>query len=449
MKKIVFALVMLLAFTLPQAYSSPMIIRPDIAPPYPELAGLASHQWYSVFLDGEGEASVGAKLQVFNAGKESLKNFTIEISGKQVRIIAALQELPSVQKQCVQWDEYCSQYAPDDICLTWEGNTCVSYHKPCIRQERKCLKYEEVRGYPYTYAPLEISKEVLSKSVKLTLSLANETMPQNSATVLIYYKVADVAEKSLGVWSFDFETLKWGFDTDNVRVSVNVDSGFVMEGIDARTEYRPAMFGAMESAAKISAAAPSQELSDFSSRIVYDYGWVRETKGLDPWESFHVEGEYAKSRFMLQKGVILLTVFIILAVLGGAIYGVRKLVVSKVKAGTPAMIIIAGFVGAIALIASWWLFIYVMNSISGWVSYGFSSIMGPLFLLVGLVWFVVCVFGPAVFVGIKTQSWGAGLLTLLSTILWLIILLVGLAIILSAITGGPPRIMPMMMSGVA
>ena len=54
----------------------------------------------------------------------------------------------------------------------------------------------------------------------MTIPLAEPIAPQKQATVLIYYKAANVAEENLGVWDFDFETLTKGFRSlgDVIRI---------------------------------------------------------------------------------------------------------------------------------------------------------------------------------------------------------------------------------------
>jgi hypothetical protein len=422
----------------------------EMMPPiYPDRSNFGSNQWYSVFLDGEGEASIAAKLQIFNTGKEPLNNITLEIPGTSVRILVLLQELPTKQQQCVQWETICGAYSPDSVCTAWGpggAGDCVKFEKPCMRQEQRCMQYQEVIGYPYTYVPIEAPKETLSKSTKITIPLAQAIAAQEQGTLLVYYKAANVAEKSFGVWSFGFETLKWSFDTNQVRVSVNVEPGFFLKGQKAEVEYQPAMFGAFATAEKMSIASPSQELSDASNRIMYEPGWVRETRGIDPWESFHVIGEYAKSRFLLQKGSIFVSLLVVAALLCGSIFGVRKLMRVKMSAGMPVQVIVAGFVSSFVLIVSWWFVVYIMKNVSRWMNYSHSELVLPIMVLVSIVWFLVWVFGPAIFVGIKTESVFAGILTLVSTILWLIVLLVGLIIVLGAV-GSPPVVYEALLGG--
>lgn len=401
--------------------------------PYPDHSGFGSNQWYSVFLDGEGEASVAAKLQIYNSGKEPLKNITLEIPGVSVRILVLLQEIPTRQQQCTQWENYCGAYSPQSVCTAWGpggAGDCVTFEKPCMRQEQRCVSYQEVIGYPSTYVPIDAPKETLSKSTKVTISFAEEIPSQAQGAILVYYKSADVAQKSFGVWDFDVETLKWGLDTNDVRVSVNVEPGFYLKGQKAEVDYQPAAFGAFAAAEKMS-AGPSQELSDASNRIMYEPGWVKETRGLDPWESFRVQGDYAESKFLLQKWSIFVTLLILAGLLAGSMMVVRKLVRIKVQ-GTPVLVILAGFVSSIVLIVSWWLLVFVIKNVNNWMGYRYSEFLIPMLLLVGIVWFIVWVFGPALFVGVKTESWLAGILTLISTVLWLVIMLVGLVIVLSA-----------------
>jgi len=407
---------------------------------YPDRSGFGSNQWYSVFLDGEGEVSVAAKLQIYNTGKDPLDSITVEIPGTSVRILLLLQEVQTVQQQCVRWETICAAYSPDSVCTAWGPGgpgDCVKFEKPCMRQERRCEEYKQVIGQPYNYIPLDAPKETLSKSTKITIPLEQKIASQKQGTLLIYYKSANVAEKSAGVWNFDVETLKWGFDTNQVRVAVNVEPNFFLKGQSAEVEYRPAAFGAFAAASEMAEAEASKELSAVSNRIMYEPGWVRETRGLDPWESFHVTGEYAESEFALHKGSIFLTLLVIVGLILGGIFVVRKLIKVRIKTGTPATVILAGFVSSIVLIVSWVLIVFMLENVSQWVNYRFTEIIIPILLLVSVVWFLVLVFGPGLFVGLRTQSILAGVFTLVSTILWLVLLLIGLIIFFGVIGSSP------------
>jgi len=407
-------------------------------PPYPDRTGFGSNQWYSVFLDGEGEALIAAKLQVYNAGQDPIDTVTLEIPGASVRIMVLLQELPTKQQQCVQQETYCAAYSPESVCTAWGpggAGDCVKFEKPCMRQEQRCVQHQETVGYPYTYVPINSPKETLSQSTKMTVPLAHKIDAQQQGTLLIYYKAADVAEKSLGVWTFDVETLKWGLDTNQVRVAVNVEPGFFLKGQNAEVEYRPAMVGAFAAAKEMTVAAPSPELSDASNRIMYEQGWVRETRGLDPWESFRVQGAYSKSRFLLQKTAVFITLLVIAGLLAGGIFGVRRLMRWRVQTNTPSLVIVGGLVSSVVLMVSWWLIVFVMKNLSRWMNYRYSELVIPIALLASIVWFLVWMFGPAVFVGAKTENMIAGILTLVCTIGWLVLLLIGVVIVLSATMG--------------
>src|SRR3989338_4767761 len=85
-------------------------------PPY-TLPVFGSNQWYQAVLDGEGEASVAAKLTLQNL-QAAITNVTLEIPGN-ARSIYVLQELPTKQQRCTNWQNYCAAYAPESVCTAW------------------------------------------------------------------------------------------------------------------------------------------------------------------------------------------------------------------------------------------------------------------------------------------------------------------------------------------
>ena len=71
-----------------------------IAPYSPQFNGMGFNQYYSGFFDEEGDAIVAAKLAIQNTGKEDVNAIIIEIPGKSVQVINALQESLETRKEC-------------------------------------------------------------------------------------------------------------------------------------------------------------------------------------------------------------------------------------------------------------------------------------------------------------------------------------------------------------
>jgi hypothetical protein len=373
-----------------------------IAPSY--YGGYGTNQYYSVVFDGEGEASVIAKLKFMNNGNEPIKNLKLEIPGKSVRVINIVQEGYETKKQCSNWQ-----------------NTCIEYDERdgCKRYEQKCLNWDYYPGWPPVYYTLEGSRDVLSKSVIYDIELEKEVNEQESGAIIIYYKADGYVDKSVGIYDFDFETIKWKFDTQSTRVSINVQEDFYLNGGETKIDYMP--FSFMESAKM--AGAESQEMSDFSRRVEYQSGYVKTASELDPWESFHVKGEYAGSWFWLHKALILGIILVAAGVIGSAIILARRIKFRSV----PLKVALSGFATTAGLGILWLLSFLIIKYLAGGMSYHYRDLFALFIVFISVIMSLVILFGPAIYMGTKYGVM-AGLFAVVSTVVWLflIALLIGI-----------------------
>ncbi len=342
--------------------------------PYPPQQG-RTEAYYSVVFDGEGEADVAAKLIFLNMGKEPISKIVVEIPGISVRMISSVQEI----------------------------------------HER----------YRTVYTTLDAEKEQLSNSAKYEIKLEQPIAGQETGTVLLRYKATGYAKESLGAFNFKFETAKVAYDVDYVRVAVNVQEGFTLKGGRAGVNYRPD-FSAFGSTTEMK-AAESTALSGFSSRIIYESGYVKETRGIDPWESFSVKGTYSKSWLRLNIGKVALIVLIFAAVTGGLAFGGAMLMKSRKSSAVAA--VAAGTLSAAA--------IFLVVLVARYLPY--DHLRSPLLLILIFVLIAALLLAgllaPPIFVGIR-YGIGMGIATLVTTLLTLICII----FILAAFGGGSPTL---------
>ena len=331
-------------------------------------AGLGQNQFYSVVFDGEGDAIVAAKLKIQNIGKDNLKELSIEIPGEDVRLINIMQEVIRFQKICGAYDP--------------KGN---------------CSYYYDQQVWPPEYYSIDKNTEKLSKSAKVTLNLPAELKEGETGTVLLYYKTDSYVKKSLGVFNFDFETIKWIFDTDRIRVAVNVQQDLYLEGVKGKIEYQD-NFAAAEKA--LVSGVQSQDLQQFSSQIEWQQGIVKEASGLDPYESFHAKGRYAKSWLNLNKGGIGVGVLITLIVLGFLYYFVYRKI-KNVKGNIVLKAISIGVFSGIVSIVLWIIVSFLLDWIRQFIYYQYNSLLTLLIILIVGIISLVLIFGPALYFGFK------------------------------------------------
>ncbi len=376
-------------------------------PPEPTEGGLGQNVYYSVIYDGEGEAAVAVKFMIQNIKKENLTSFTFEIPGRSIRIINAVQEVQEKQKVCSNWQ---------DICTQFDNGKCVEF-------AHTCENWYEQPIWPPKYYTIEPSFDDThlksSASSRINLDLPYPVGSQETATLIIYYKVAESAQKSFGAFHFDFNTAKINYDTDNIRVAINVQEPFILEGGQAEVNYQSTpSYAPLEKAAD-SRGVQSQELADISSRIQWEPGYIKETKGLDPLESFSVEGKYAKSKFLLHQttvyvSLLVLVVFIIL------IYaGARKIAKSK-KMNFMTKAVMTGVASGIAVVIIWALVTVFMQSLQNVLPYNIQQMFTMLMIIIAGIIILAAIFGPAVYMGNK-YGLPAGFVTFVSAVLTMLI----------------------------
>src|SRR3989344_4838964 len=312
-------------------------------------AGLGQNPFYSVVFDGEGDAIVAAKLKIQNIGKDNLKELSIEIPGEDVRLIHIMQEVIRFQKICGAYDP--------------KGN---------------CSYYYDQQVWPPEYYSIDKNTEKLSTSAKVTLNLPAELKEGETGTVLLYYKTDSYVKKSLGVFNFDFETIKWIFDTDRIRVAVNVQQDLYLEGVKGKIEYQD-NFATAEKA--LVSGVQSADLQQFSSQIEWQQGIVKEASGLDPYESFHAKGRYAESWLNLNKGGIGVGVLITIIVLGFLYYFVYRKI-KNVKGNIVLKAISIGVFSGIVSIVLWIIVSFLLDWIRQFIYYQYNSLLTLLIILI-------------------------------------------------------------------
>ena len=478
-----FLVLILLHALLPLPVSANGVPIDSIPPPITYTEG--DSQYYTVVLDGEGEALVSLKLVLQD---KNLSSVYFQIPGKDVRVLNVIQEVETITKTCQQSYTYdyapttktvCEQYSDNLKCTEWDANlTCVKYEKECLKYAEQCDYYSDSSSSYYYSADHAVSDGGDYAGVTVTLPQPLSSDAVNKVTLIISYKVNDVAEKSLGVFSYDASTIKIDRDTNNVRVAVNVVDPFVLKGGTPTVDYRPSpSIGVLGSAAAEKLEASTDyRYNDASEYLEYAYGVVETAQALDPMETFHVKGKYATSRLALFKGRITVVSLLIIAVLIGIIFGVRAVVRSlsgrsstpparrvapRVRAQqhaaffalspsrapadpsqTALLVGVASFLSAALVFGTWYIAKFVIGNLYSWVygdyygSYGtLSSAVSMVVFLVATLLILVELAAPSFWVGIK-QGWLPGVFTFLATLGWLILIIIVVVTLYIATSGG-------------
>jgi len=414
-------------------FSASAMIMPGYVPPINDGV-FGQNQYYSVVYDGEGEAAVGAKLLIQNNGKEKIDSTIIEIPGTGIRMIRAVQEVYGKEQYCYKWDQ---------VCVDEDEYSCTKYERQCDDWRWRSKTYEPA------YYSLDPEEEELSESVKYTFKLEKPLGEQEQSAILLYYKVPKSAEKKFGVFNFKFETAKTPYDVNSVRVAVNTQEELYLKGGEAETQYRATYDTAFkEMSAPSEIGIQSKALSNFSNQITHTNGYTKTTSGLDPWESFTVEGKYAKSRATLYMGAIIGWVIGALAFLTGLGFLIRWLIrrsakkrklnsTSKINRPEllPLKIVGLGMGVAVGIIILIILSSLLFQIISSNIHYQYRSLIGLLIILLNGILVLASITGSSLYFGIKHGAI-KGVLVLVTTITSLLILGIIVVIVFAIFQGG-------------
>lgn len=369
------------------------MLSTSLATAYYDVNSFGSNQYYSVYFDEEGEAAVMAKLTFQNTGQEDLEFVTIEVPG-HMNLINALQEVEIE----VESETY------------WRGH------------------YTD-----YQYYTLVPEEQQLSDSTLLVFELEEPIGEQEEAVLLFYYKVYDYSEEKLGVWNFDFETIKIDTDVNYVRVAVNVVNDLHMKGVEGEIDYQDNYVWAEKSLAMgASEAVMDEDIAEYSRNIEYQYGLVEEAYALDPQESFIVSGKYSNSLLLLHLWRTVLLGIMSLGIVAGLGVGIYK--ISKVKRDRKRKeIVLLSFTSALFIVFAIASGMWAMDNVWNWVGWQWADIVT---LMLGITIFLMCKVAfllPPIYMGIKHKDLLAGLVTVAATVGFLAVFSVMLVVVMALV----------------
>lgn len=344
-------------------------------PDYP-INPLSNSQYYTVTFDAEGEAIVVAKLTFQNTGSLPLGSISLEIPG-QVEMINAVQEIKAVK--------------------------------------------DKNNYYGWKYKTLPFSQNTLSTSSTFTFILPQTVGEQEQAVILLYYKAKGMVQQGIFDYGFNFETIKHGQYTQQVRVSLSVQEGLHLKGGEIRLNYNNVMSTSFAQNAFASAEISGQEMGKLSQSLTYASGNIVKTaSGLDPWESFSVKGEYSSSKLWLYKWNIVggLVVFAGLILL--CAWGIRK-IKSNLKKELPFSGVLWGLGNSLVALAVGWFGFYLLEHLPRMFSYQLRDAVGMI-IAFGLVLLgFLLLLGFPIYLSLQRNDWRVGLMVFASTIFGLLV----------------------------
>jgi len=393
------------------------------------FAGMASAQnellfgqnhFYTVIFRGNGEAITYAKIAITNSEEKPLTEFSFEMPKVSPSEIVMYQmKLP---QECVNYN-YNDPARP-----------CLQYRDPDYAQQ--------YYYYGYSNGKAEYQKIQYTKSGNLyRFTLPTPVEPYKSTAIIVAYAAKGYVNESLGLYKFNFETLKVPSRIQEIRVAIDVDSDLLLKGKRSSVNYNTTGLGVSELAAPQSVS--SRDLDKVVGSIGSYGPLVKEAKNLAPNESFIVKGEYATNWFRLYFSSILLTILIIVAIFAGVYFLARFLkrrggqgeqfgsgANQQVPSQTPQSSISIfnltnasmSLLSVVLVVGLTYLLRFLLES-----DLLRSMNIDPVFGIVGFITiillYVLVIFGPAIIIAIK-HGWKSLVSILIAEFLWFVIFLV-------------------------
>lgn len=411
--------------------------------------------YYQVMFDAEGEASVLVLLERFST-QDQMDSITIEIPG-QVDLRYAFQEVPTCAQECVRYLPKCIN--EEIVCsdANWDSSKgeCSAWTPRCVTYSDVCVEYQEIcRDWPKAYALLKFDAERLSKSTRYVIHLDKSIPAASTGKILLYYKATGYVS-SLVNYDFDFETIKSAADVEQVRVAISLDSEMYLRGSGTSTDYVPS-FRQIEAYAYDAAsgsAKSSEALMNQANNIMWAQGYVKTKSALDPWESFHVYGTYNYANLWFLTYIWEIVIFLVALVVFkaflwkptsrkiGEAFG-KKTAEKKTKEkpkekklevpgdGRFTRVALAGLVSALLTMGLAWLVFNFLTPLSYAFGYPFSFFFGIIILIVSGALMLLALGGPSIWMW-RRYGIAEGALTFVSTIIWMFILLVLIATLIT------------------
>lgn len=393
------------------------------------FAGLASAQnellfgqnhFYTVIFRGNGEAITYAKIAVTNSDEKPLTEFAFEMSKvSPTEIVMYQMKLP----------QECFRYNYSD-----PARPCLEYRDPDYAQQ--------YYYYGYSNGQAEYQKIQYTKSGNLyRFTLPTSVEPYKSTAIIVAYAAKGYVNESLGLYKFNFETLKVSSRIQEIRVVVDVDSDLLLKGKRSSVNYNTTGLGMSELAAPKSIS--SRDLDKVVGSIGSYGPLIKEAKNLAPNESFIVKGEYAASWFRLYLSSILLVLLIVAAIFAG-VYFLAKFLKrcgrqneqfgsetnQQISSQAPPRISMFNLINASAGLLSVILVVgltYLLQFLGGSMPSRFANVVDPVFSIVGaitiILLYVLVIFGPAIIVAVK-HGWKSLISVLIAEFLWFVIFLI-------------------------
>lgn len=257
---------------------------------------------YDVYLRGNGEALVSARIVVNNTGEEELSSISLEVpEGIEVSELHAAQELR--KPVCIDYEPYTSE------------------------RRRECIEYRDPDYSEYYYSTSEFKKiEVEQSNGVITVELDEAIAPDKNGAFLLAYITRGFVDTTFGkAYSFNAKSLQADQRITEARMAVYTDTDYRIRGAKSDVEYRDITTEDGMGALAGGDAVESAGLQRLATSIGRQGQITKTAQALAPGDVMEVSGFAASSWWRLYLRGLLITGLIAVLIAGGISYWWRRL----------------------------------------------------------------------------------------------------------------------------
>ncbi len=411
-KKFFGALLLIVLFGL--TFSNKISASPPVTPEEKDFfsGGLLFGQshFYSILLRENGEAIVYSKIVVTNSGEESLKEFSFRIP--KVSPTEMLMYQMKLPQECVRYD-YNDPKTP-----------CLEYQDPNYNTGGYYYYDYGYGGGKTEYKRIDFTKE----GDLYSFEIPEEVESFKTTAFIIAFAAKGYVKETMGLYKFQFETIKVPSRIKESRVVVDVDRDLFMKGKRSQIDY-PSFSVRDEGGMGVDNVAISNRELDRVVQEIGSYGQlIKEARNLAPDEVLIVSGEYARSWLRLYASSMIKAVLVIFLMFFGLYYLLRflgkkkKTTKEKTQNDWPLTInnLLISLISALSVFAVTIILYMIERTDYFYFSYYYFFDIIRL-IIIGIL-YILIIFVPPIIVSLK-RGWKSFIVILLGEFFWMLFFL--------------------------
>ncbi len=371
---------------------------------------------YSLYMRGNGQAVVFARMIVNNTATESMDKFSFEIPGAEPSNLAIYQQI--LEANCRRYND---------------NGSCQTYYTIDYGYSRY---YESYYNPTYHAIDYELEDGVVSFDIPAPID------PEDTNAFIVSYTAFDYVDKSLGLYKYNFESFVVDSRINEVSVAIDAEADYYLKGKQSEVSYAtygfedsPAAYGGLGEVAGMSDTA---SLSKAVGSIGNTGEVIKETRLLEAGETYNVNGKYASTWFRLHLLTFGILVLVLIAFIIGLFFlhkaSVRKSKAAPVDQVSPqpqsvvfryinALNIILGLFSAGLVVGASHFIRWFVDSDLFRDLIRSQEVLAPILGIMMVIFYLLAILGPAI-IGSSKKGWRTFLTIMLMQFVWFVIYVV-------------------------